>query len=137
MPSAYSEDLRKSAVTAYHEGKGTQAEIAEIFGISESSLRLYLRLEEKTGSLAPKEYKRGPHPVITEEGFQSIKEWIAETPDIILSELCGLYKKRYKKKVSLSMMHRALSELNLRRKKKSLYAQEQEREDVKKTVKIM
>ena len=64
MPSAYSEDLRKSAVTAYHEGKGTQSEIAEIFGISESSLRSYLRLEEKTGSLAPKEYKRGPHPVI-------------------------------------------------------------------------
>ena len=73
MPSAYSEDLRKSAVTAYYEGKGTQSEIAEIFGISESSLRSYLRLEEKTGSLAPKEYKRGAHPVITEErlsGYQ-------------------------------------------------------------------
>ena len=137
MPSAYSEDLRKSAVSAYQEGKGTQSEIAEIFGISESSVRSYLRLKEKTGSLAPTEYKRGPHPVITEEGFGGIKEWIEQTPDIILSELCGLYKKRYKKKVSLSMMHRALAELNLRRKKKSLYAQEQEREDVKKTVKIM
>lgn len=137
MPSAYSVDLRKSAVTAYHEGKGTQSEIAEIFGISESSLRCYLRLEEKTGSLAPKEYKRGPHPVIAEKGFQSIKEWVERSPDIMLSELCALYKKHYKKKVSLSMMHRALAELDLRRKKKSLYAQEQEREDVKKTVKIM
>jgi transposase len=120
MPSAYSEDLRKSAVTAYREGKGTQEEIAEMLGISESSLRIYLRLEEKTGSVAPKEYKRGPHPVIAEEGLQSIKEWVGQMADITLLELCGLYKKHYKKKVSLSMMHRALAELDLRRKKKSV-----------------
>jgi transposase len=137
MPSAYSEDLRERVVKAYREGKGTQEEITEMFEISLSCLRSYLRLEEKTGSLAPKEYKRGPLTIIAGAGLESIKEWVSQTPDITLSELCDLYKKSYKKKVSLSMMYRALVSLGLRRKKKSFYAQEQEREDVKKTVKNM
>jgi len=135
MPSAYSEDLRERVVKAYREGKGTQEEITQMFGISLSCLRSYLRLEEKTGSLAPKEYKRGPHTVIAGHGLENLKEWIKQTPDITLSELCNLYRKTHKKKVSLSMMYRALVSLNLRLKKKSRYAQEQEREDIKKTVK--
>lgn len=51
---------------------------------------------------------------------------------MILKELCQSYEKRYRRKESISMMYRALAILNLRRKKKSLYAQEQEREDIKK-----
>ncbi len=137
MPSAYSEDLRERVVKAYHDGEGTQEEITELFGISLSCLRSYLRLEERTGSLAPKVYKRGPHTVIADQGLESIKEWVKQAPDITLSELCNLYKKTYKRKVSFSMMYRALVSLDLRRKKKSHYAQEQEREDVKKTAKNM
>jgi transposase len=138
MPSPYSVDLRVRAVTAYRNSEGTQAEVAEIFAISLSSLRGYLQLVEKTGDLAPKQgYKRGPYSVIDDEGLQTVAALVQEVPDATLAELCTSYQKRHQKSVSLSMMHRALNKLNLRRKKKSLYAQEQEREDVKKSVKLI
>ena len=136
MPSAYSVDLRERAVAAYHHGEGTQEEVAELFAISLSSLRCYLRLESKTGDLAPKiNYQRGPREVIDEEGLQTVAELMRECRDATLAELCTAYRKHHGKSVSQSMMHRALKKLNLRRKKKSLYAKEQEREDVKKSVK--
>ena len=44
MPFSYPVEMREKAVKAYLEGKGVQAEIADIFGISVSSLRRYLRV---------------------------------------------------------------------------------------------
>lgn len=46
MPSPYSIDLRERVVAAYHNGENTQEEVAEMFAISLSSLRCYLRLEK-------------------------------------------------------------------------------------------
>jgi transposase len=136
MPSPYSIDLRERAVAAYHNGEDTQEEIAETFAISLSSLRCYLRLEKEGSDLAPKiHYQRGPHQVIDKEGLQTVMELVQQFPDATLAELCASYRKCHRKKVSQSMMHRALKKLNLRRKKKSLYAKEQEREEVKKSVK--
>ena len=54
----------------------------------------------------------------------------------MLAALCEKYFKRRKITVSTSMMCRALKKMNLRRKKKSLYAAEQERKDVKKKEKV-
>ena len=42
MPFSYPVEMREKAVNAYLEGKGTQEKIADIFGISVSTLRSYL-----------------------------------------------------------------------------------------------
>lgn len=136
MPSPYSIDLRERVVAAYQQGEDTQEEVAERLAVSLSSVRCYLRLERQTGNLAPKtHYQRGPHQVIHEKGLQTVRELVEQSPDATLAELCTDYRKRHRKKVSQSMMHRALKKLNFRRKKKSLYAKEQERKDIKKSAK--
>ena len=131
MPSPYPIELRERAVSLYKNGKHIQAEVAKVFKISISTLRNYLRLDA-LGDLKPKEYRRGRVPEISSDRLEQVGVWVNEKPDITLKALRKLYKKRYKVNVSLSMMCRACAELDLRRKKKSLFAQEQERPDIKK-----
>ena len=133
MPQAYSLDLREKAVSAYENGEGTQEEIAMRFSIGLRTLQEWLTLKEATGSVEAKEYiYRGRRPVIGENGSEFIKKIIQEKPDTLISEIQSSYKKKFKVEVAQSMVSRALKKLNLRRKKKSIYAQEQEREDIKK-----
>lgn len=132
MPAAYPVELRQRAVQHYRETQATQEETAEIFKIGVATLRLYLRLDE-CNQLRPKLYKRGRARIISGKKLEQVKKWVEEKPDIQLKQLVKKIKSRYKKQVSFSMMSRALTELNLRRKKKSHFAQEQLREDVKKS----
>lgn len=134
MPAAYPLELRERAVNHYLENNCTQEETAELFQIGVTTLRLYLRKNE-ANDLPPKDYKRGQKPVISGKRLLKIESWVNERPDIQIKTLCKKFKSYYKKKVSHSMMCRALSTLNLTRKKKSLYAEEQLRPDVKKNAK--
>jgi transposase len=133
MPAPYSLDLRERAINAYEKGEGTQEEIASLFTISLSTFRnWFVRLRDK-GELKPKKHEsRGRKNYIDEAGLAFIKALVKDKPDILISEIRALYKKTFKIKVSQSMVSRAFKALDLRRKKKSQYALEQEREDVKK-----
>jgi putative transposase len=133
MPTAYSLDLRKKAVSAYENKEGTLAEIASRFSIGVKTLQEWLILKRDTGSVEPKEYiYRGRQPIIDEKGSLFVKKLIEVKPDILISEIRSSYKKKFKVEVAQSMVSRVLKKLNLRRKKKSIYAHEQDREDVKK-----
>ncbi len=131
MPFSYPVELRNKAVKAYLKGKGTQEEIANIFGIGLSSLGRYLRQYEKSGDLTPKPHPGRP-PMLGERELQHIKGWVEARPDIELKELCALVEQEFGKEVSEPTMCRACQALDLRRKKKSYRASEQDREDVKK-----
>jgi transposase len=133
MPAAYSVDLRKRAVTAYEKGEGTQEDIANKYSISLSTLQKWLALKEETGKIVPRvPSTRGRACVIDEEALSYLAESVAKKPDALIAELIEGLKKVYQLVVSQSMVSRALEKLNLRRKKKSVYAQEQDRADVKK-----
>ena len=134
MPFSYPVEMREKAVKAYLEGKGTQEEIADIFGIDVSTLRRYLILYESEGDVSPK-----PHPgrlPTLEEDLQWIKGQVEAKPDIELKELCALLSEQRGKVVSVPTMCRACQRLDLRRKKKSYTAAEQDREEVKKSAEI-
>src|SRR2546425_946432 len=49
----YSQDLRERIVKAVDEGF-SRSEIVKLFGVSEATIKRYLRLRRETGSLAPK-----------------------------------------------------------------------------------
>ena len=132
MPAAYALELRERAITHYRETDSTQKETADTFNIGIATLRRYLHRDE-AGKLCAKAYKRGRKPTISGNRLVKIEKWIAEKPDITLKKLCRKYKSYYKAKVSYSMMYRALSALDITRKKKSLFAQQQLRPDVKKS----
>jgi len=87
-------------------------------------------------AIVPKEHiNRGPLPIINDKGLSFIKRLVEKKPDIIISELRELYNNKFQVEVAVGTMSNALSKLNLRRKKKSEYALEQERVDVKKNEK--
>ena len=135
MPFSYPVEMREKAVKAYLEGKGTQEQIADIFGISVSSLRRYLILYERDGDVAPKPHP-GRAPTLDGEDLEWIKRQVEMQPDIELKELCALLNQQRGKVVSEPTMCRACQQLNLRRKKKSYTAVEQDREEVKKSGEI-
>ena len=62
---------------------------------------------------------------------------MAEDPSITLEEIQARYEEDVQVPLSLATICRALQSLSLNRKKVSHYAQEQEREDVKKKEKII
>jgi transposase len=133
MPAPYSLDLRRKAVLSCENEEGTQKEIAEQFGIGYRTLKEWLSLKKITGDVKPKEHShRGPLPVIDEKGLLFIKKLVENKPDILILEIQELYGKKFKVKILQAMVSNAFKKLNLRRKKKSEYALEQEREDVKK-----
>jgi transposase len=134
MPAAYPLELRERVVDYYKNHDCTQPEVAEIFNIGVTTLRTYLRLHENN-SLPPADYQRGRQRTIQGKRLIKIFSWVMEKPDIPIKHLCKKYHSYYKRKVSESMMCRALSELGLNRKKKSLFAQEQLQPEVKKSVK--
>lgn len=133
MPFSYPVELRDKAAKAYLKGKGTQKEIASIFGIGLSSLGRYMRQQKKSGDLTPKTHPGRP-PMLGEGDLQRIKSWVEATPDIEFKALCALVEQELGKVVSEPTMCRASQALDLRRKKKSYGASEQDREDVKKSV---
>jgi transposase len=133
MSAPYSLDLRRRAVSFYEENEETQQEVAQQFWIGLRTLKEWLFIKKETGDVQPKEHiHRGRLPFIDDKGLLFIKGLVENKPDILITEIQMLYAKKFKHVVSQSMISRAFKELNLRRKKKSAYASEQEREDVKK-----
>lgn len=133
MPAPYSEDLRWRTVEAYANGEGSQREIAERFKISLPTFERYWRLYQRTGKLTPILEKSGRPSLISGDNIERVKRIMEECPDATLKEICHEYNGQRKRKAGISVMHRVLKKLGYRRKKKSHYAQEQERPDIKKS----
>jgi transposase len=132
MPAPYSVDLRNKAVEAYKNGLGTIAQVAAVFSIGSATLQNYISQKKKTGSLEPKPATGGSKPIISGKKLDFVSNEVSKKPDLTLQELCDKFYKKFKIKVNDSMMCRALQSINYNRKKKSYFAAEQEREDVKK-----
>ena len=136
MPTPYSLDLRRKAILAYEEGGETQKEVSQQFGIGLRTFKEWIFLKKETGDVQPKDHiRRGQLPVIGDKGLLFIKRTIENKPDILISDIQVSYAKKFKIKVAQSMVSRAIKKLNFRRKKKSEYAIEQDRDDVKKNEK--
>jgi transposase len=127
--------MRENAVNAYLEGKGTQEEIADMFGMGVRTLRRFLRRSEERGDLEP-ELSPGRPPILNESDQQRIQGWVEAKPDIELKELCDAVAQELGKVVSESTLCHVCQQLDLRRKKKSYCAAEQAREEVKKASRL-
>lgn len=123
---AYPQKLRDLALDAYEEGLKT-AEIAGRFKVSRSwCRRVKQRLRERNlrGAI---EQKHGPDPKLSDPDRQQLAELVQEKPDATLMEL----QEQLALPVSISTIQRALVDMKLTLKKKSLRASEQDRPDVK------
>lgn len=131
MPRALSLDLRERIVDAYRRGEGTIAGLSRVFNINKRTIDKFLAIERASGDLTPGKAP-GRAPKITREQDKVIREMIGENPDKILREYCDIFFEKTGIRVGTSIMDRAFKRLDIRRKKKSYYAAEQDRPDVKK-----
>jgi len=111
-------DLRERVLAAVDRGT-PRKEVVRTLGVSEPTIRHYLRLRKETGSVAPK-----PPPKRAFSIGQSVQqrralwEQLAEHDDATLKEHCRLWERKQGVKVSISTMSRAIRRLGWTLKKR-------------------
>lgn len=123
---AYSQDLRQRIVQACDEGGETRDDLAERFGVSTAFIRRLLQRRRETGSITARPHRGGFQRKMAGVALSQLRRRVLQCPDATLEELCRWMGEQGGPIVSVSTMCRALQELGLVRKKKSLHALEQE-----------
>jgi transposase len=85
MGKPYTDDLRLVVVRLI-EGGHTRPEVAELCGISLSSVGRFIRRYRATGSVSPEKFGGYKDYALTKYA-ERIKRWIAKQPDLTLLEL--------------------------------------------------
>lgn len=112
----YSQDLRDRVLAALKAGKKSQAEVAETFGVSLSTIEKWWHRWQATGQIAALLHRSGPQRTLA-ECDDLIRSIVQEQPDVTLDELCAQVVKVQTVSASRSMMCRTLQKLDLPRKK--------------------
>jgi transposase len=113
---AYSIDLRQRIVLAVESGDGSQAEIAEQYGVSLSFVERLLRRWRTSESVTPLSGKPGPKRTLEPYGAW-LRAEVKRQPDATLAELCERLAQTHGVQVHPSQMWRELLLLDLPLKK--------------------
>ncbi len=104
--------VRQRAINAYTSGKGTQKQVAELYGVDLSTFQRWLQRYRRSGRAEP--LPRGHNPAALDEAqMQKLNTLVQETPDATLEQLrdaLGL-------SCSIVAVHNALKRLGYRYKK--------------------
>ena len=115
---AYSMDLRERVLAAVDRGT-PRKEIVRTLGVSEPTIRRYLRLRRETGSVAPKPPPKRPFSIgQSVEQRRALWKQLEEHHDATLEEHCQLWERKHNVKVSISTMSRAIGRLGWTLKKR-------------------
>ena len=87
MPNPYSVDLRWRIVWAHMSRSLTSSEIAEIFCVSERTVRCYITLFLQTGDIEPASQRHGPEKLFGDFEQVSLLKIILDHPGIYLFEI--------------------------------------------------
>ena len=123
----YSNDLRLKIVQAYQNKEGSQSKIAKRFGVGRRTVQRLWTLFLETGSVNPRPHGGGNPARLGPQELAILKKISEKRPDATLEEL-GVYfdqvteelpsQQAYEVASSSSVISRALTKLNLTRKKK-------------------
>src|SRR5215211_5647319 len=111
----YSKDLRLRVLAAVDRSM-PKKEVARVFGVSEPTIRRYLRLRRETGNVEPKPVP-GPPARKWEALEERLPAQVRLNPDLTLAEHCELFEEESGMMVSASTMSRAFKRLGLPLKK--------------------
>jgi transposase len=111
----YSKDLRLRVLAAVDRGM-PRKEVARVFGVSEPTIRRYLRLRRETGDIEPKPVP-GPPARKGAALEAALPAQARANPDLTLAEHCELFEDVHGVKVSTATMSRAFEKLGLPLKK--------------------
>src|SRR5579884_2147388 len=113
---AYSQDLRQRVLRAVDQGK-SQAEVAETFAISTSTVKRYLRQRRESGHVLPQPIPG--RPSVKGAALQAgLLEQLRAHPDATREEHCQMWEASQGIKVSPASISRARMALGWTRKKR-------------------
>jgi putative transposase len=115
MGKPYSEDLRRGIVQEI-EGGISYEEVADLYGVSVSSVSRFVTRWRKTGSISPAKFG-GYKGYALERYKDRITRWVVAQPDITLAELQSRLA-RQKVSISQTSIFRFLRHLDFTFKKK-------------------
>jgi transposase len=107
-----SSEVRQRAITAYESGKGTQAQVAELYGVDISTFQRWLQRYRENGGTAPLARGHNP-PALDNTKMKQLDKLVGQTPDVTLAEL----REALDVHCSLVAIHNALKRLGYRYKK--------------------
>lgn len=87
MARAYSDDLRRKILEAYRRSEGTEAVLAERFGVSYGFVKKIRRQQLRTGQMERVGHAPGRKPRLIEPLRERLRNWLREQPDLTLAEL--------------------------------------------------
>jgi transposase len=136
MPKCYGLDFRKKILETYLNKEGSYQTIADRFKVSLNTVKRIVYRYRETNQVITYVHRSGRRELIDDSGKETLKKLIKEKPDLTLREIQKKYKAAHGVQPVLSVFHRVLKLLKLPYKKKSLFAQQQLREDIKKKRRI-
>lgn len=111
-------ELRERVINAYHDGEGSQRELAARFAIQRSTLERWLRLEAETGALDPRPMGGARHPrKVDAAGEAFLRQILADVPDSTIAELVLVYEAEFGVTMDDRTMGRALARMGYTKKK--------------------
>ncbi len=115
---AYSLDLRQKVVAAVERGDSTIEEVAASFGVGQTFVKKMMRQHRETGDLSPRPHGGGHTPLLSAKHIKMLRAEVARYPDKTVEALREHLAERAQVSVSAPTVSRALSRLDLSRKKK-------------------
>ena len=115
---AYSLDLRQKVVAAVQRGDSTIEEVAASFGVGQTFVKKMLRQHRETGDLSPRPHGGGHVPRLSAKHLKMLSAEVARRPDQTVEALREHLYEHAQLSVSAPTVSRALSRLDLPRKKK-------------------
>ena len=112
----YSKDLRLRVLAAVDRGR-PRKEVGRLFGVSEPTIRRYLRLRRETGDVEPRPVPGPPARKGAALEAAALPTQARANPDLTLAEHCELFEDVHGVKVSTATMSRAFEKLGLPLKK--------------------
>jgi transposase len=114
----YSMDLRERVLATVDRGTPRE-EIVRTLGVSEPTIRRYLRLRREIGSVAPKPYPKRPFSIgQSVEQRRALWKQLEEHHDATLERHCQLWEIKQGVKVSISTMSPTIRRLGWTYKKR-------------------
>jgi transposase len=107
----YSKDLRLRVLAAVDRGMARK-EVAETFGVSEPTIRRYLKLRRETGGVDPKP-PSGPPARKGQALEAALPSQVSRNPNLTLEEHRELFYDEHGTEVSTATVRRALKRLGL------------------------
>jgi transposase len=117
MPRAFDNDLRRKFLAAYAAGRGTQAELASLFGVSVGWAEKVCRQQRRNGKPERVEQRHGPESRVDGAARECLLTAIRERSDLTLAELQQILSERRGVRLCIGQLWNVLKGLGIRLKK--------------------